>query len=122
MIDPPVWKHEQLDAGRIKASDAFSKERLEEPLEDYLVAFDEYQGYIEEMLATTADLAQLEVLALHVLTNPHLLEACRYLAAPPISGDDLKVLADAKSLSNRRCLSGSRPSPFRMGGRRARTD
>jgi hypothetical protein len=99
MIDPPVWTRDQLEADRVEASAAFSKERLEEPLEDYLEAFDEYQGHVEEMLETTVDLAQLEASALEVLTDPHLLEAFRYLAAPPISQDDLKVLADAKSLS-----------------------
>lgn len=99
MIDPPLWTKEQLEADRILASASFSKERLEEPLENYLEAFDEYQGRIEEMLETTVDLAQLEASALDVLTDPHLLEAFRYLAAPPISKDDLKVLADAKSLS-----------------------
>ncbi len=99
MIDPPVWTNEQLEADRLKASAAFSKERLEEPLEDYLEAFDEHQGYVEEILETTVDLAQLETTALDVLGDPHLLEAFRYLAAPPISQDDLKVLADARSLS-----------------------
>jgi hypothetical protein len=97
--EPPLWTEDQLDADRMKASAFFTKERLEEPLEDYLEAFDEYQSYVEEMLETTLDLSQLEGSALDVLTDPHLLEAFRYLAAPPISQDDLKVLADAKSLS-----------------------
>lgn len=99
MIDPPVWSAEQLEADRLKASAAFTKERLEEPLEDYLEAFDQYQGYVEELLETTIDLTDLDTPALDVLSDPHLLEAFRYLAAPPISADDYKVLADAKSLS-----------------------
>lgn len=99
MIDPPIWSSEQLEADRIKSSAAFSKERLEEPLEDYLEAFDEYQGYVEEILETTVDLSDLEASALDVLGDAHLLEAFRYLAAPPISQDDLKVLADARSLT-----------------------
>lgn len=73
---------------------------MEEPLEDYLEAFDEYQGYIEELLETTVDLSQLESSALDVLTDRRLLEAFRYLAAPPISEDDLKVLAEASSLAS----------------------
>lgn len=99
MIDPPIWTKDQLDADRIKARSLFSKARMEEPLEDYLEAFDEYQGHIEELLETTVDLAQLDSQAFDVLTDPRLLEAFRYLAAPPISQDDLKVLADAESLS-----------------------
>jgi hypothetical protein len=102
MIDPPVWTSEQLDAERAKSSAAFSKERLEEPLEDYLEAFDQYQGYVEEVLETTVDLTDFETSALDVLGDPRLLEAFRYLAAPPISTDDLKVLADASSLTKSR--------------------
>lgn len=99
MIAPPIWTKEQLESECLKSSATFSKERLEEPLEDYLEAFDEYQGYIEEILETTLDLSQIESSALDVLTNPHLFEVFRYLAGPPISQDDLKVLADAKSFS-----------------------
>ncbi|WP_092860202.1 XamI family restriction endonuclease [Albimonas pacifica] len=99
MIEPPVWTSEQLEADLLKAIAAFSKERLEEPLEDYLEAFDEYQGYVEEILETTIDLSDLDAPALDVLGDPHLLEAFRYLAGPPISADDLKVLADARSLT-----------------------
>jgi hypothetical protein len=65
-------------------------------------AFDEYQGYVEELLETTVDLSQLENAVLEIVTNPHLLEVFRYLAAPPISGDDLKVLADVTSLAKGR--------------------
>ncbi|APH56983.1 Type II restriction-modification system restriction subunit [Granulibacter bethesdensis] len=102
MIDPPIWTSEQLDEERAKSSAAFSKERLEEPLEDYLEAFDQYQGYVEEVLETTVDLTDFETSALDVLGDPRLLEAFRYLAAPPISTDDLKVLADASSLTKSR--------------------
>lgn len=83
----------------MKAIELFRKERMEEPLEDYLEAFDFYQGYVEELLENTVDLAQLDNQALEVLTDPNLLEAFRYLAAPPISEDDLKVLAEAPSLA-----------------------
>lgn len=99
MIDPPIWSDDQLEADRLRAIAAFSKERLEEPLEDYLEAFDEYQGHVEEILEATVDLTDLEEAALDVLGDPRLLEAFRYLAGPPISQDDLKVLADAKSLA-----------------------
>lgn len=102
MIDPPTWTDEELEADLVKAAAVFSKERLEEPLEDYLEAFDEYQGYVEEILETTVDLSQIEGTALDVLGDPKLLEAFRYLAGPPISQDDLKVLADASSLAKPR--------------------
>ena len=106
MIEPPVWTNDQLEAARIKAIAAFSKERLEEPLEDYLEAFDEYQGHVEEVLEATVDLTELDTTALDVLGDTRLLEAFRYLAGPPISEDDLKVLADARSLT-RSTLEGT---------------
>jgi XamI restriction endonuclease len=96
VIDRSVWTREQLEADRINAIGLFRKERMEEPLEDYLEGFDEYQGYIEELLETTVDLSRLDDTALEVLSDLHLLEAFRYIAAPPISTDDLKVLAEAK--------------------------
>lgn len=99
MIDPPHWTSDQLEADRLKSSAAFSKERLEEPLEDYLEAFDVYQGHVEELLEATVDLSDLDTPALDVLGDPRLLEAFRYLAAPPISSDDYKVLADVRSFS-----------------------
>ena len=68
----PVWTREQLEIDRQKAITIFRNERMEEPLEDYLEAFDEYQGYIEELLETTVDLSQLESTALDVLTDRRL--------------------------------------------------
>ncbi len=102
MINPPVWTSEQFESDRLKAITIFRRERIEEPLEDYLEAFDEYQGYVEELLETTVDLARLDSTALEVLTDQKLLDAFRYLAGPPISEDDLKVLADAPSLAKGR--------------------
>lgn len=104
MIDRPVWSSEQLEVERVKAIAIFRKERLEEPLEDYLEAFDEYQGYVEDLLETTVDLTQLDTTSLEVMSNEKLLEAFRYLAGPPISQDDLKVLAEAPSLAKGRLL------------------
>ena len=100
MIDPPFWEDEQLDADRSRVIAAFSKERLEEPLEDYLEAFDEYQEHIEKFLAITSNFLEIdEETALDVLSDPRLLDVFRYLAGPPISVNDLKVLADAPSLA-----------------------
>lgn len=99
MIDPPVCTSEQLEVSRRASIEEFKRERIEEPLEDYLEAFDEYLGTTEELLETSVDLAQLEQQALTILTNPSLLQAFRYLAAPPISVDDLKTLTEAPSLA-----------------------
>lgn len=99
MIAPPAWDDAQFEAGRIASILAFSKDRLEEPLEDYLEAFDEYLGYVEEILEATVDLSDVVTPVMEILGNPKLQDCFRYLAAPPISSDDLKVLADVSSLS-----------------------
>lgn len=99
MKEPITWTTAQLEADRQEAIARFRRERLEEPLEDYLEAFDAYQGYVEELLETTVDLSELDTTGLEVLTNPNLLQVFRYLAGPPISEDDLSVLAEAASLA-----------------------
>jgi len=95
MIQPPSWSSEQLDQDRALAVDQFRRERLEEPLEEYLEAFDEYRGRVEDLIESTVDLSDLDARGIDVLTSPNLLEPFRYLTGPPISSDDLKVLADA---------------------------
>jgi hypothetical protein len=95
MKAPPVWTPEELERDRRAAIEAFRVERLEEPLEQYLKAFDGYRSVVEDLLRTTVDLRQLDQTALDVLTDQRLSEAFRYLAGPIISADDLKTLAEA---------------------------
>lgn len=99
MIEPPRWKSEELAGNSSKAAGLFREERMEEPLENYLEAFDDYQGNIEDLLEATVDLTKVESTALDVLTDPKLLYAFRYLGGPPISNDDLKTVAEAASLN-----------------------
>jgi hypothetical protein len=95
MIDPPRWTEGQLVEGLNKAKALFRQERMEEPLEAYLEAFELYQGTVEDLLETSVDLVQLDQRSVDILTNPDLLKAFRYLTGPPVSEDDLKVLAEA---------------------------
>lgn len=95
MSQPPVWTPVQLEEKRLEAIEIFRRRRMEEPLEQYVAHFDEYQGVIEELLESTVDLSDLDGNLINVLTVPKLLEMFRYLAGPPISEDDLKVLAEA---------------------------
>jgi hypothetical protein len=69
---------------------------MQEPLEAYLEAFEQYRSAAENLLELTVDLTELAAHAVEVLTDDDLLLAVRYLAGPPISEDDLTVLADAK--------------------------
>jgi hypothetical protein len=93
-IAPPRWASEELEVARRAAITKFREERLQEPLGQYLQAFDRNLATFDEILSVTADLADWRP-HLQVLTNAALLEALRYLAGPPISRDDLEVLADA---------------------------
>lgn len=102
MIAPPVHTEEALEAGRQVAISTFRKERLEEPLEDYLEAFDEYLGTTEDLLEATVDLTDLQEQAVEILSNEERLRALRYLAGPPISLDDLKILASVGSLTKKK--------------------
>lgn len=99
LIPPPWWTDEQLGIDRDRAIENFRRARMEEPLEAYLEAFEDRQDAFENLLETTVDLTQLSENALAILTDPQLLEALRYVAGPPISFDDLKVVANAPSLS-----------------------
>jgi hypothetical protein len=99
MIDPPIWTRSELQADLIRSREVFREERLTEPLEEYLEAFDRFQGQFEELMERTIDLTELDEPLLEALTDPTLLDTVRYLAGPPISSDDLKILAEAETLS-----------------------
>jgi hypothetical protein len=91
----PRWTTEQLAAEAAVAIGRFREERMAEPLEEYLERFEEVRAKMEDLLEMTVDLSRLTDMAVDVLVDPGLAEAVRYLAGPPISKDDLKVLADA---------------------------
>lgn len=100
-ISPPSWSDDELELDRRTSITQFREERLQEPLEQYLETFDTYRGVVEDLLEATVDLTTLSAANVSVLTDPALLEALRYLAGPPISEDDLKVLADASLAPSR---------------------
>ncbi len=99
--EPPHWSDEQLEVDRQISIMSFREERLREPLEQYLETFDTYRGVVEDLLEATVDLTKLSPLQLDIVTDPALLEALRYLAGPPISKDDLEILADGSLSPNR---------------------
>lgn len=95
----PRWDDARLEADRTKAVEVFREERLTEPLEAYLEVFESYRDAFDDLLETTVDLTLLAENAVEVLTDERFLEAVRYLAAPPMSSDDLITLAEAPSLA-----------------------
>ncbi|HUT09273.1 MAG TPA: XamI family restriction endonuclease [Thermoguttaceae bacterium] len=99
MIRPPDWTSKQLASDCCQATEIFRRKRMEEPLKDYVEAFDHYHANVEGLFKATVDLTRLDQAALDVLTDPKLLDAFRYLGGPPISDDDLKTIAEAASLN-----------------------
>lgn len=96
---PPRWTDEQFEDDRRKSIHIFRERRMQEPLEQYLEAFEVSRDAIDTLLESTVDLTTLLDKAVDVLTDADLLAAVRYLAGPPISTDDLKTLADDASLT-----------------------
>ena len=89
---------ERLEADRLQAIQGFRDERISESLGVYANNFEHYRDAVENLLETTVDLTTLAEQATKVLLDPDLLYAARYIAGPPISVDDLTILA-AASLS-----------------------
>lgn len=93
---PRRWDEQRLEADRQLAIAQFREERIGESLSAYLESFTHYRTAIERLLGTTGDLADLAAQASVVLADEHLAYATRYLAGPPVSADDLRILADAR--------------------------
>lgn len=94
MISAPIWTAEELSAQSLLSVEVFRRRRIEEPLDEYLDYFDQYQGIVEDLLESTVDLSKLNDQLIEVVTDPNLLEALRYMVGPPISEDDLKTVAE----------------------------
>ncbi len=96
---PPRWSDDQLEDSRQAAIRIFRRERIEEPLENYLELFDRYQGAIARLMDHTSQLQKLSDTATTILKEGDLRMALRYVTGPPMSEDDLKALADVTSIS-----------------------
>lgn len=95
MIPPQKWSPDQLTEDLRKARKIFRHERLSEPRDAYGQAFDESRAVLEELLELTTDLTRLEEVSDQIFERVEFIETFRAMAAPPISADDLKVLAEA---------------------------
>jgi hypothetical protein len=102
MNQPPVWSSQDLDLYRQQSIDLFRRFRLEEPLENYTLAFDEYRSAVENLIELSVDLSQLRQQAEHILSEPENEEIVRCLTGPPISKDDLKTLIGMRSITRSR--------------------
>lgn len=97
MISPPRWDAEVLQAEAKAAVKLFRKERLLEPLEKWKKAVDENQALFRQLFRVYGlqNPSQLSPDLLAEIFKVNLGDALRYLVGPPISRDDLKVLAES---------------------------
>jgi hypothetical protein len=102
MRAPPRWTEAQLTAGAAASRQLFRDARLKEPLERWKTAFAQYEGKFEQLFDKygIADPASLSPAKITEIFREQLGDALRYLAGPPISADDLRVLAEASLAPN----------------------
>lgn len=100
-VDPPRWTSAEFDQQAANALEAFRERRRRESVEEYPRLFDEYATRVERLMNETGNLSELSNDAIEILADSDLLETFRYVAAPPISEDDLKSLADASLAASR---------------------
>ncbi len=97
MSEPRTWTLVELTRDASQARERFRRHRLDEPLELYGEFFETFApifGSIVDRLRVVADdSVESEVIA-ELVNDRDVRTAFRYLAAPPISEDDLKTLAD----------------------------
>jgi hypothetical protein len=101
-VRPPLWTDEDFESDRQTAIQIFREQRMQEPLDQYLDAFERNRDAMDSLLESTIDLTTLLDKAVDVLSDRDLQPAVRYLAGPPISKDDLITLAVDASLATSR--------------------
>lgn len=98
---PPQWTTDQFAADALASLKLFKAERSSEPLEMYGEVYENRRDVIDNLLEATIDLTDLRAQASEVLGEPGVLEVLRYIAAPPISEDDLRALTDVSLAASR---------------------
>jgi hypothetical protein len=102
-ITPPRWNTQELEADRTRAIGIFREERLHEPAEQYTRASEAFREKVGAILDSTRNLTDFtDASVLMTLRDADSIDALRYLSGPPISEDDIKVLADVASIAPHR--------------------
>jgi len=107
MVSPPIQSEAQLNDGREKSEAFFRTQRLEEDPASYHQYFDEFQGDVADLLELTVDLTQLKENATEIIKTPKLFAVARYFCGPPISYDDLKVIAQIEGMTKAKLIGNS---------------
>lgn len=99
MSEPRRWTLAELERDAEEATSVFREERLKESLNQYSEFFERFSGVFRELVERLPALARAEDSAdtlVEILGAGDARTALRYLAAPPVSDDDLKTLAKTK--------------------------
>lgn len=112
-VQPPRWSLARIEADVELSKARFREQRLDEPLDDFLTAFEEYRRVVDELLELTLDLSQLRELAPQVVLNQEYLTVVRALSSPIISLDDMKTLSDC-TLSKRQLTKDDGVASYRV--------
>ncbi|MCC7017437.1 MAG: XamI family restriction endonuclease [Rhodospirillales bacterium] len=89
------WSDREIRKDAAKAKDLFRKRRFDESKERYLDAFAQLEKANKKIVDQLARILNDPIdpkLIASLVRDEHLLTALRYLGAPPISEDDLKIL------------------------------
>lgn len=97
MIAPPKWDKVTLEAEAKAAIKLFRKERLLEPLEKWKKAVEGNQALFRQLFRVYGmqNPTQLTADQLAEIFKHNMGDALRYIVGPPISKDDLKILAES---------------------------
>jgi hypothetical protein len=100
MVAAPRWSEAELARDAGEAAALFREERLGEPLEQWLNEYDTRVAEFRRLFTDYSFDRPWELTAQDVVTifEGGLGDALRYLAGPPISADDLRTLAEVRSL------------------------
>ena len=95
MSEPRRWTHAELERDAEEATSVFREERLKESLNQYSEFCDVFGSLVDRLPALARGEDSADTLA-DILSVGDARTALRYLAAPPVSDDDLKTLAKTK--------------------------
>ena len=99
MIEPRRWTLTELERDSEQAKSIFREERLKESMSQYSEFFEQFSTVFRDLVDRLPALARAEHSAqtlVDILSEDEARTALRYLAAPPVSEDDLKTLAKTK--------------------------
>src|SRR5665213_2706521 len=95
------WENSKLDRDRKESIELFILERMAEPLEAYLSAYEKIIVSVDTLMSGSVDLTLLRENAHVILSNKEAIRVFCYLPGPPVSDDDLRTLVGQNVLNPR---------------------